>query len=498
MSKYDFQFEPEVLKRQIKLPKGIFSLPPPLLELYSDNSLNLVVMKGSQAFVTTFAFLNELLYARYFPYPLTIIHAFPTTELAKQQTERLDQLIKINGWVGGARGSKLLKKIINKPTGLNSIIIINGVSTDRAVISTDADFIITDEFDRAIDPELVREFESRTLASRLAKKMIISVPYAGQGYGINLRFLESTQNYWFVKCRSCHKEVPLADIFWEINSDPPFYFCPECKKPLDPDDPEAVEVRRTGRYKPLNPGAKVQGYHISRLLYPEVKLSELVLQYPDADDLFWYTWIGGFPSSVETVVVKEVPLEFGEFEGLAFLGIDVSISDYIVAVGLKTDKGFVIREVRHIPVNKAEEGFYDLIENYNVQGIVCDSYPEHSRSATLLQMLDVPFYFVKYGQFQIPDWLSLRGDTYLVQKWEALRRFILAVKDKDIRFHKDAKLAAEEVAGLRPAKLRQVYTWKETGRCDELHAAVYAWLGLSVFSTAELASGEEMDFEFLL
>jgi len=484
-------FEPHKLKKKIKLPKGEFVLAPPLLALYSNDSNYMVIMKGAQGGITTFAFISEILYARFYKFPLTIIHAFPTIELSKMQTERFDQLLRLNShWIGEAKGSKHIKKIKNKPTSLNSIIIVTGVSTEKSgsVIATDADFIVTDEFDRAVDPDLVKEFEARTLASELGKKLLISVPYAGQGYGISVRFLESTRNYWHVKCKSCGKEVPLMDKFWEIDEEPPYFVCPECGDPLDPDDPEAVEVRASGFYKPLNPSAKVEGYHISRLLYPHEKLARLTKEYPDASESFWYTWIGGFPSEEETIIAPRIELTQGEFNGPAYLGIDVAFSNYVIAIAVDSDQGFVIRDIVYASPTEAEQELVSILEKYPVQGIICDSAPERIRSQEILSLFDIPYNFVKYGSFKSPDWLVFKRDVYLVEKWEALRRFILGVKTKEILFHVRASVAAEQVAELRPIKLNQVYTWKEAGRSDEMHASVYAWLAKEIFSN-ERASG---------
>jgi len=482
----------EELSKYVKLPKGQFRLEPPLKKIYEEDSKILVIMKGSQAHITTFAFITELIYARYYPSPVTIIHAFPTNEMAKEQAERLAQLISINStWLGRASGSKLYKRIVNYKTHLHSSIIISGVSTERDVIATDADFIVTDEFDRAINPQLTAELESRTLASSLAKKMIISVPYAGQGAGISQRFRESTQNYWFVKCRSCHKEVPLMDKFWETDEYPPYFRCPECHKPLDPNDPEAVEVRRKGKYKPLNPKSLIVGYHISRLLYPSTKLIQLVQEYPTASEDFWYTWIGGFPSKIDLPINTHA--EIVPSPNLAnfpiYIGLDVGLDFYIVAVGVYADK-FIIDKVYKIKDTELKEELAQLISKYQVVGIMCDQAPEHHRSLNILSSFNVPFAFIKYGQYYFVggEWFTCQKDTYLVEKWEIIRRFLIEMKERKIAFTTQSMQAVKQAEALRPMKIQSGFTWQEPSKNDELHSAIYCWFASKIFQPSEIES----------
>ena len=488
------------LASAFKLPKSNTLMPPPLKVLYADKSKNMVIIKGAQAFISTWAFLTELIYARFYEHPVTIIHSFPTIQLAGKQASRLRQIITLNKAIlGEPKGTRLNIGITNLPSKLSSYIYFVGAHSFSETMSTDADILILDEWDRPANPEILREFSTRLLASDLGRQINLSVPYSGEGRGIHELWLESDQHIWTVKCRSCNREVQLYSDFWEWDETQSYFKCPECGKPLDPDDPDAKEVRSQGRFVPQNPKSHLRGYHISRLLYPFSKLQDIYTTvYRNNTDRYFNVHFAGLPDPLPAQEVTSVNTSFYELQPrngwIYSLGIDVSNNSYfIVLAGFDPSQGkTVILYEKETPVSAFQREIAELIETWNIKNIIVDFAPERWRTKELLAGFRVNIAFIQYSNKT--QWFTRGKETILFSKSEALKQLTDNLREGKIELNRNIELARAQVMKISPhLDKNSQLVWDEPPANDFLHAMVYAWLATIIFPVVE---GEEEEDYF--
>lgn len=177
-------------------------------------------------------------------------------------------------------------------------ISLRGTQSKAAVQSVDADFIVFDEYD-LLNPANLEQAERRVAGAQAAGRVPRIRRFGNptvSGAGIDLYFHRSDQRVWHVRCAACGEEQPLewSSMRWVSEEGGPecregaddygdpgdvlkaWRACRACDASLEPPAGEEFGPIHHGRYVPMNPGARVIGFHVSRLIVPRTDLLELV------------------------------------------------------------------------------------------------------------------------------------------------------------------------------------------------------------------------------
>lgn len=148
-------------------------------------------------------------------------------------------------------------------------IYFRGMQNLDQIISVAADFAFLDELDRMIQAHV--PIVKKRLGNSTMKHIIYASTPTFPEYGISALFASSDGREWFIKCDSCGLRQCLTmkdNVFGEKNEGPAFFGCRKCKKPIDHTKP--------GEWIAARPGARVHGYHISKLMSPTATAQELI------------------------------------------------------------------------------------------------------------------------------------------------------------------------------------------------------------------------------
>lgn len=143
----------------------------------------------------------------------TVIYTFPTTgDAVKNNQTRINPMID---------GSPELKRMVNpdlnnseiKQFGKNSFLFFKGTIADTAALSTPADAVINDEYDKS-DMDNVTTYTSRLTDKPTKIKKIFSTPTIA-GYGVSKEAETANRLHHFVNCNKCNHSF-LPDYFSDI------------------------------------------------------------------------------------------------------------------------------------------------------------------------------------------------------------------------------------------------------------------------------------------
>lgn len=261
----------------------------PFADLHPDQ----VVKKSAQVGYSVTAILKSVWLAKY--YKLNIIYALPTNDIIKGFVQpKVDSLITSN---------PAMKKLITTDSlSLKQIgerfIHFKGTGSQREAISTSADLLVVDEFDRSLDMLVVNTFDSRLQASEYAWRWRFSNP-SQVGFGVDSLYEDSDQMHWLVKCSKCNH---TSWMDWEINAraiksveqnhyvdrEARVYRCGGCKSILSNAD------RINGSWVAKYPSRTYRrGYWISQMMAPWVTADRIITQYDESGIEFFYQFVLG-------------------------------------------------------------------------------------------------------------------------------------------------------------------------------------------------------------
>ena len=259
----------EFLIKEFKLPRGRqFVVRPFMLPVYAyplAERRYLAIQKASQLGMSTYAIARAIYECK--RRQCDVMYVLSSWPVVKKFV-----LSKINPILASMAIRADPDSVETK--GLwNSMLHFTGGQKVTQAISITADFLILDEFS-FLDPTTRDTFEDRLLASEDAMTLCLSIP-SGSESGIESIVAATKLFIWHVKCKSCNRTVPLDPREYEriirLGEDGYTwkFMCLACEKPLDPNDPDAVEVRANGFYLPMNPQAEADGFLVSTLYNPE-------------------------------------------------------------------------------------------------------------------------------------------------------------------------------------------------------------------------------------
>lgn len=263
----------DFLANDFRLPKGKpFAFSSYRLALYAyplRERKFLAIQKASQLGISTYAIARAIYECKC--RKLDVMYVLSSWPVVKKFVlSKIDPILS-------AMGIQPDPDSIDTKGIFGSIIHFTGGQKVTQAISITADFLILDEFS-FLDPTTRDTFEDRLLASEEGMILQLSIP-SGTETGIEAVVAGTKMFIWHVKCRSCGRTVPLDPREYEklITLDDAgkiwTFRCLVCQNPLDPQDPDAVEVRQNGFYVAMNPQADRDGFIISTL-YDHTRTAE--------------------------------------------------------------------------------------------------------------------------------------------------------------------------------------------------------------------------------
>jgi len=236
----------------------------------------------------------------------------------------------------------------------DGLLHLSGCSRDSQATAESCDILILDDY-TALDPNVRTTFRERLEASELGLVIMISRPAASDKQ-FDGHIQRGRCYTWHVVCRSCDKVIALDPRCWEKILDVPHFktfVCPECAKPLDPNDINAKETRRAGKFKALNPRAKFATILLSAIhdhLRPIEWFNYKFIEYQK--DAFVQAIIGIAPAegvleaeeliTAASLVSSRPPIKRGSHEDFCSIGIDVSIGRYYWLALMTGDDSFAV------------------------------------------------------------------------------------------------------------------------------------------------------------
>jgi len=259
-----------------------------MIQPYSDSSPDQVIMKSAQVGWSVAAILKSI-HAAYFQ-KLNVIYVLPTRNVVNDFVKpKVNPMIERNPEI-----NKLVKgsdSVSLKQVG-DRWIYFRGSFHEGEAISTSADLIVADEYDRS-DQGVLTVYQSRLQASDWGWFWRFSNPSV-PGFGVHELFQDSDQMHWFVKCHHCNHEwfmdmenSPQNNHY--IDEEIKQYVCGRCDKILTDDD------RQNGRWVPKFPNRERRGYWLSQLMIPWVSAKKILQQRDSMNVEVFHNFVLGLP-----------------------------------------------------------------------------------------------------------------------------------------------------------------------------------------------------------
>ena len=267
-----------------------------MIDIYNDDADDIVSRKSAQVGFSVYAILKSVHDCGY--KGLNVIYALPTKNI-------VDTFVKpkVNPLL---QGNPVIKKLISddsvafKRIGNRNLFFSGGYSISAAISST-ADVLVVDEYDRMPYMHIVNTFDSRLQASRTPKRRRFSNP-SDIGYGVDGLFQASDQRHWFVTCHHCNHEWFMdwekGDHAHYVDRKRLIYACGKCDRELSDAD------RRNGRWLAKYPSIGRHGYWFSQMMAPWVTAKRIVEQYEDSDAAFFHNFVLGKAYTPSDLVVN--------------------------------------------------------------------------------------------------------------------------------------------------------------------------------------------------
>jgi hypothetical protein len=253
-----------------------------MLQPYSDSTPDQCIRKSAQIGWSILAILRSVHACKFMK--LNVIYVLPTRNASKEfVTPKVNPMLKRNPVL-----AEMVKGTDNK--SLKEIgdrwLYFKGAFNEGEAISTSADLVVADEYDRS-NQDVLSMYQSRLQASEYRWFWRFSNPSIPL-YGVDELFKRSDQMHWFITCPHCNHEWYMdyerddseknhyvAVINGERDVEEGYYACGNCHKALDDDD------RQSGHWLPKHPGRRMRGYWICQMMVPWVSASHIIRQKND-------------------------------------------------------------------------------------------------------------------------------------------------------------------------------------------------------------------------
>jgi len=346
---------------------------PFLLQIYRDlHTQSIVIMKGAQMGITEYA-MNRAIWFVMNKNENVLITQPTRRDAAEFVQTRLDPTLQQFEEVFKATPEEIRRKWVDnkriKQIG-ERFIYVRGTIGESEAASIPVGFRIHDEVDRS-NWRVIQQYRSRLEASEHKWELFISTPTHART-GIHKLFEDSDQHHAFYLCECGHATAVCC--MWAQLLELGDFLCPQCKRKID---------RTKLVWRPLNPGARRRGYHLSHLINPARSAEDILALREDyEDERDFYNFVLGLPYDREEDRLTLQMLEQcqdGRFHlqtsaPHSIMGVDQNGGLYIVILRIIRPGYYAVIWVERKDGTRWEELDF-LMRQYSVQTAVVDHMP---------------------------------------------------------------------------------------------------------------------------
>ena len=395
--------------------------------LYTEKILRaeeVVVRKATQVGVSAWL-VRQLLYWTDVR-GATSIYVFPNQKLMYDfSIGRVKLMIGKSPWLTGRIGEVDSRGMRQVGAG---IMYFRGSEAVTDLESVDADVVGLDEYDRLAQINIPVVENRISGPNSLGLMRRVGVPIV-PNTGISKLWNETDRRRWFVRCPGCGERQYLT---WVRNVDQERLerICGGCKAPLAPD------TIREGEWVAEHPEADTPGFHINKLIVPDLRrsaLRKMVLRsqssLPEDVQGFWNMDMGEGYAPAEGRLSDEAlaaAVSAGEQHGstaraesyvglnMVTMGVDVhSVRNLYVRVSEWIDT----RRKRALMVKQIEDfdEIAELMVRFDVRMCCIDHLPEGRLARALALKFPGRVYLVAYATAQMQSLLDVAKEEPLIK-----------------------------------------------------------------------------------
>lgn len=474
------------------------------IDIYNDQSKNLVVMKAAQIGLSTLEIIKNFRDAE--SNKMDIIYTLPT-----DQDVGVFVGGKVNRIIANNPHFEVLTKdkdtIEQKRVG-KSMIYFRGTWSKKAAIMVTADRLVHDEKDSS-KQDVVADYQARLQHSKFKQTHVFSHPSVTNS-GVHIEWKISDQKEWFITCPHCQYQQILT---WNaedpkkmsINMEKKRFECKKCHGVLENKD------RRIGEWKPRKgkENAEYSGYRISLLMAPWVSAKDIIKKYNEVVEGkqtmdFFYNKILGLPYSgggnsvTEEMIKGAVTKEENLMKGRMVIGVDTGIKlrytygnkQGLLGYGEMTD--YMPDETNKLALNQTLEYFLKVFPD---SVMVIDQGGDIIGARKLRKAYPGRVFLCHYATdrktMQLIRWgKSDEEGNVTVDRNRTIQLLVDFWRDKRIRIYRGTKedwhnfwlhwshiyrVKEENNLGV------EVYKWLRSNRDDWVHATLYWYVGITRF-----------------
>ena len=288
--------------------------------IYADRSRLLVCMKAAQIGFSTYEILKSAFECR--NERMDIIYVLPSDDDVKRFSGgKTNKIIAQNPILQAWTKEK--DSIYQKQFGANTVYY-EGSWTERAALSTTAQKLIVDEYDRC-KPEVVEQYDSRLQSIANPRKAFFSNPSIPD-FGVHKFYQLSDQKKWHIT-HKCGKTYVMDEQC--IDYDMGIYRCPECLGEISDED------RRMGQWIATSQG-EWSGYWIPLWIAPWMPARLIAEAKRTKSPEFFANFVAGVPHfgsgdkvAAQTIINCLHP-EANTQDGRIIIGVDTGLPIHIV------------------------------------------------------------------------------------------------------------------------------------------------------------------------
>ena len=284
----------------------------------------------------------------------------------------------------------------------NGIINFVGSNVESEFLEMSVDSVYIDEKDRC-DQENLKLVPGRLTASRYKFQREISNPTI-ENFGIDRRYLSSTQAQWNIRCDHCGEwfvpdmfkhlvdeirdnEYRVRDSEYVKHEHAPHLICDKCSKPVDRLGKGAWVTKHDSR--------EYSGFRISQLYSPKIHLGEFL----DEEETGWFDAIKsntgkmiffntrlGLPYDASDAKISEAELNACQVDmkypdgtdqkRQLFIGVDVGTFLHVVIRVRDNSKGDVVFTLLHALTVSGFDELANLLDRHRPRVCAIDALPE--------------------------------------------------------------------------------------------------------------------------
>jgi hypothetical protein len=301
-----------------------------MLQPYSDSSPDQVIMKSAQVGWSVLAIIKTVHAANFLK--LNVIYVLPTRNVVHDFV-----MPKVNPLI---RRNQVMDEMVkgSDSTSLKQVgdrwVYFRGSFHEGEAISTTADLIVADEYDRS-DQGVLSVYQSRLQASDYGWFWRFSNPSI-PGFGVHELYQDSDQMHWMVTCHWCQHQHFMGferDDFQQnhyVDPERVIYACGACHKEISTPD------RKNGEWMAKYPNRERRGYWLSQMMVPWVSAKKILEQQKSMSIEVFHNFVLGLPYQASEFMLNQEAFKRATIPGLA------AKTDVVIGCDSGKEKHYVI------------------------------------------------------------------------------------------------------------------------------------------------------------